>query len=67
MCWMMMPRAGGRHFKFVVKTMDAIFQRNLAAWEQDNRTFTHTPTRAKKKSKTAKRKKATPKPAKRRR
>jgi hypothetical protein len=43
MCWMMMPRAGGRDFKFVVKTMDQIFQRNLQAWETDNRTFTHAP------------------------
>ena len=45
MCWMMMPRAGGRDFKFVVKTMDQIFQRNMEAWALDNRTFTHAPTK----------------------
>jgi len=42
MAWMMMPRAGGRDFRKVVKTMDAIFARNLSAWEQDNRTFSST-------------------------
>ena len=40
-----MPRAGGRDFKFVVKTMDQIFQRNLDAWSTDNRTFTHSPAK----------------------
>jgi hypothetical protein len=43
LCWMMMPRAGGRDFKDVVKAMDAIFQRNLDSWEFDNRTFTKGP------------------------
>ncbi len=43
-----MPRAGGRDFKFVVKTMDQIFQRNLDAWATDNRTFTHTPAKREK-------------------
>jgi hypothetical protein len=47
LCWMMMPRAGGRDFKFVIKTMDQIFQRNLEAWEKDNRTFTHAPAKPK--------------------
>jgi hypothetical protein len=45
MCWMMMPRAGGRDFKFVVKTMDQIFQRNMESWAADNRTFTHAPAK----------------------
>ena len=48
LCWMMMPRAGGRDFKYVVKTMDGIFARNLAAWEQDNRTFDATRATSKK-------------------
>ena len=45
LCWMMTPRAGGRDFKFVVKTMDQIFQRNMDAWAIDNRTFTHAPAK----------------------
>ena len=48
--WMMMPRAGGRDFKDVKKIVEQIFQRNLAAWEEDNRTFTATPPKAKKKT-----------------
>jgi len=43
MCWMMMPRAGGRDFKDVVKLMDSIYQRNMEAWAQDNRSFTTGP------------------------
>src|SRR5688572_23706941 len=58
MCWMMMPRAGGRDFKFVVKAMDQIFQRNMDAWSTDNRTFTHAPA---KRPTATKKKKATPK------
>src|SRR4051812_36895711 len=59
LCWMMMPRAGGRDFKDVVKAMDAIFQRNLDAWEEDNRRFTTRPIKraaTKKITKTAARK-----------
>jgi|SRR5438477_2472440 len=37
--WMMMPRAGGRKFSDVKKIAAIIFQRNMAAWEEDNRTF----------------------------
>jgi len=56
LCWMMMPRAGGRDFKDVVKVMDAIFQRNMESWEFDNRTFTKGPAKraAAKKPKTTK-------------
>jgi hypothetical protein len=58
MCWMMLPRAGGRHFKDVVKAMDAIFRRNMDAWATDNRTFTakaaKKPTATKKKVATKK-------------
>jgi hypothetical protein len=38
--WMMMPRAGGRDFSDVKKVVAEIFQRNLAAWDEDNVTFT---------------------------
>ncbi|HEV8607676.1 MAG TPA: hypothetical protein VGQ99_20240 [Tepidisphaeraceae bacterium] len=41
--WMMMPRAGGRDFKDSGKIVRAIFQRLLAAWEEDDRTFTKGP------------------------
>ena len=40
LAWMMMPRAGGRDFKDVKKIVTDIYQRNIAAWEQDNATFT---------------------------
>jgi hypothetical protein len=48
LCWMMMPRAGGRDFKDVVKLMDRIFQRNMDAWKQDNAAFTIAPKQKKK-------------------
>jgi hypothetical protein len=38
--WMMMPRAGGRDFKDTRKIIARVFERNLAAWDEDNRTFT---------------------------
>ena len=40
MSWMMLPRAGGRNFSETKKIITQIYQRNLAAWEQDHRTFT---------------------------
>jgi hypothetical protein len=64
LCWMMMPRAGGRDFKFVVKTMDQIFQRNIDAWATDHRTFTHAPVKRATPSKKKSVKKTTKKPAK---
>jgi hypothetical protein len=48
LAWMMMPRAGGRDFKDVRKIVDAMFQRNLAAWDEDHRTFTAAKKAAKK-------------------
>jgi hypothetical protein len=42
LAWMMMPRAGGRDFKDVKKIVAEIFERNLEAWDEDNRTFTAT-------------------------
>jgi hypothetical protein len=47
LAWMMMPRAGGRDFKDVKKIVAAIFERNLVAWDEDNRTFTATKPKTK--------------------
>lgn len=41
-CWMMMPRAGGRKVSDVTRIVTAIFERNLGAWDADNKTFTGT-------------------------
>ena len=40
LAWMMMPRAGGRKFGDVKKIVADIYQRNLKAWDEDNKTFT---------------------------
>jgi hypothetical protein len=40
LCWMMLPRAGGRDVGDVRRIIGEIFARNLAAWEQDEATFT---------------------------
>ena len=45
LAWMMLPRAGGRDFKDVKKIVTQMFERNLAAWDQDNRTFTAAPVK----------------------
>ena len=37
--WMMLPRAGGRDFGDVKKIVTKIYQRNVEAWDADNRTF----------------------------
>lgn len=50
--WMMMPRAGGRDFKDTVAIVRRIYERNVAAWEEDDRTFTTGPARRKKAPKT---------------
>ena len=42
LCWMMMPRAGGRKVGDALKIIARIFERNLAAWEEDDATFTGT-------------------------
>ena len=44
LCWMMMPR-GKRSLPIVTGVIQAIFDRNLAAWEEDNNTFTKGPVR----------------------
>jgi len=40
LCWMMMPRAGGRKVSDALKIVSQIFERNLANWQEDNETFT---------------------------
>ncbi len=52
--WMMLPRAGGRVFADVTTIVTSIYQRNLDAWESDNRTFTGTKPKAKKSTKVTK-------------
>ena len=42
LAWMMMPRAGGRKFSDVKKIVAKIYERNVAAWAEDNRTFSGT-------------------------
>ncbi len=39
-CWMMMPRSGGRKVSEVRKIVGDIYQRNIAAWDTDEATFT---------------------------
>jgi len=38
-CWMMMPRTGGRDVADVRRIVKEIYARNVAAWEQDEATF----------------------------
>lgn len=45
LCWMMLPRAGGRKFGDVKKIVQNIYDRNVQAWEDDHRTFTKGPAR----------------------
>ena len=52
--WMMMPRAGGRDFKDTRKIIARVFERNLAAWDEDNKTFSGPPPKAKARTKTSK-------------
>jgi hypothetical protein len=40
LCWMMMPRTGGRKVSDALKIVAQIFERNLAAWQEDDETFT---------------------------
>jgi hypothetical protein len=50
LCWMMMPRAGGRKVSEVRKIVGDIYQRNLDAWAEDEGTFNPTkPAPAKRK------------------
>ena len=56
--WMMMPRAGGRDFKDTRKIIARVFERNLAAWDEDNAVFSGPPP--KKPRKTAAKTKTVP-------
>ena len=60
--WMMLPRSGGRKFGDVRKIVNAIYQRNMEAWAEDNRTFTDT-GKKKKATKSKAKSKAKPKKA----
>ena len=42
LCWMMMPRTGGRNIADVRKIVGQIYQRNIDAWESDQATFSGT-------------------------
>jgi hypothetical protein len=64
LCWMMLPRAGGRDLSDVTKVISAVYERLMGAWAEDNNTFTKGPS-AKKRVKakaTAKPKKAVGRP-----
>ena len=67
MCWMMMPRTGGRKVGDVRKIVSEIYQRNIDAWDADEATFTGKKTpRKKAAAKPASARKAARKPGKKR-
>lgn len=53
LCWMMMPRTGGRKVSDALKIVARIFERNLAAWQEDDETFTGRQTKPRSKTKAA--------------
>jgi hypothetical protein len=61
-CWMMIPRAGGRDLGDVRKIVTRVYDRNLDAWTEDNEAFT---TGGKRKKPGAKKAKKAAPPAKR--
>jgi hypothetical protein len=40
LCWMMIPRTGGRDLKTVRKIITEIFERNIDGWKTDHKRFT---------------------------
>jgi hypothetical protein len=54
--WMMLPRAGGREFGDVKKIVSRVFDRNVEAWEADNRTFNPAAPTKKRRAKEQKKK-----------
>lgn len=40
LCWMMMPRTGGRDISDVRKIIGELYQRNITGWEEDHALFT---------------------------
>ncbi len=63
LCWMMMPRAGGRKVSDALKIVARIFERNLAAWQEDYETFTGLRAKARRKPKPMAKKTVKPKKA----
>jgi hypothetical protein len=63
LCWMMMPRSGGRKVGEALKIIAQIFERNLAAWREDNETFTGVKAKAPKAKPTVKKKSSAKKPS----
>jgi hypothetical protein len=61
LCWMMLPR-GKRSLSAVRAVVEAIFQRTMEAWDQDNETFTKGPEKRTKGKAARKRKVAKKKP-----
>jgi hypothetical protein len=61
LCWMMMPRTGGRKVSDALKIVSQIFERNLAAWAEDNQTFTGAGAKPARKKPATTKKAATPK------
>lgn len=57
MTWMMMPREGGRDFSKTKKIFQHIFERNMEAWAEDNRTFSPAPPKKRPPKKVPKKKK----------
>jgi hypothetical protein len=53
LCWMMMPRTGGRKVADVRKIINEIYQRNINSWEDDDATFKGTKHKAAKPRKAA--------------
>jgi hypothetical protein len=70
LCWMMLPRSGGRDFKSTHEILRRMFDRNMKAWDEDIGTFTGEPvkkgSRAKAKRAAGKKKKKVVKKAKKR-
>src|SRR5687767_9430630 len=56
--WMMLPRAGGRDVKDARRVVESLYERNVAAWETDNATFTKGPKKSAKKPASARKKPA---------
>lgn len=57
LCWMMMPRTGGRKVSDALKIVAQVFERNLAAWQEDDETFTGVKAKPRRKKTAAKPKK----------
>ncbi len=60
-CWMMMPRVGGRQVGEVRRIIGEIFERNMAAWAEDDATFMGGARKKAKPANTKVKRKETPK------